>query len=109
MMHVTLQSRLYIRLLGLLLGIGLVFGLSLNHYLRVLLETEVADAPGARPLAVKAGAIRFEDVRFVETVHGPGGGKRFWLYRGVRAGQRDGANLTDCGAVPPDEATAVQR
>ncbi|MBI5114218.1 MAG: ABC transporter ATP-binding protein/permease [Rhodovulum sp.] len=27
-------------------------------------ETEVADAPGARPLAVKAGAIRFEDVRF---------------------------------------------
>ncbi len=38
-----LQTRLYLRLLAVILGIGLVFGLSLNHYLRVLLETEVAD------------------------------------------------------------------
>ena len=38
-----LRTRLYLRLLTVLLGIGLVFGLSLNHYLRVLLETEVAD------------------------------------------------------------------
>lgn len=43
MKHVTLQTQLYMRLLALLLGIGLLFGFSLNHYLRVLLETEVAD------------------------------------------------------------------
>ncbi|MBI4804545.1 MAG: DUF3365 domain-containing protein [Desulfovibrio sp.] len=43
MKRVTLQTRLYVRLLAVLLGIGLLFAVSLNHYLRVLLETEVAD------------------------------------------------------------------
>jgi signal transduction histidine kinase len=38
-----LRTRLLLRLLAVILGIGLVFGLSLNHYLRVLLETEVED------------------------------------------------------------------
>ena len=38
-----LRTKLYLRLLAVILGIGLVFGLSLNHYLRVLMETEVAD------------------------------------------------------------------
>lgn len=43
MKRTTLQTRLYLRLLAVLLGIGLLFAVSLNHYLRVLLETEVAD------------------------------------------------------------------
>ncbi|WP_243368114.1 c-type heme family protein [Fundidesulfovibrio soli] len=43
MKQARLQTRLSLRLLAVLLGIGLVFGLSLNHYLRVLLETEVSD------------------------------------------------------------------
>ncbi|WP_243358852.1 c-type heme family protein [Fundidesulfovibrio terrae] len=43
MKKARLQTRLLLRLLAVMLGIGLVFGLSLNHYLRVLLETEVAD------------------------------------------------------------------
>ncbi|WP_243310416.1 c-type heme family protein [Fundidesulfovibrio agrisoli] len=43
MKKARLQTRLSLRLLAVLLGIGLVFGLSLNHYLRVLLETEVSD------------------------------------------------------------------
>lgn len=43
MKHVTLQTGLYVRMLALLLGLGLLFGFSLNYYLRVLLETEIAD------------------------------------------------------------------
>jgi len=38
-----LKTRLYLRLLAVILGIGLVFGITLNHYLGVLLVTEVAD------------------------------------------------------------------
>ncbi|GFK93219.1 C4-dicarboxylate transport sensor protein DctB [Fundidesulfovibrio magnetotacticus] len=43
MKKAKLKTMLVIRLLAVTLGIGLVFGVSLNHYLRVLLETEVAD------------------------------------------------------------------
>jgi len=43
MKKANLKTMLGLRLLAVTLGIGLVFGVSLNHYLRVLLETEVAD------------------------------------------------------------------
>jgi signal transduction histidine kinase len=43
MKQVTLQTGLYVRVLTLLVGLGLLFGFSLNYYLRVLLETEIAD------------------------------------------------------------------
>jgi len=43
MKHPDLQTKLIARLLIGLAGFGLLFGLSLNYYLRSLMETEVAD------------------------------------------------------------------
>lgn len=43
MKHANLQTKLIARLLIVLLGFGLLFFFSLNHYLRSLMETEVAD------------------------------------------------------------------
>ncbi len=43
MKYTDLQTKLIARLLLALLGFGLLFGVSLNYYLRALMETEVAD------------------------------------------------------------------
>ena len=43
MRHDTLQTKLAIRLFLVLTGIGLLFGVSLNQYLRAVLEAEVSD------------------------------------------------------------------
>ena len=57
MKHTTLQTKLLARLFLVLLCIGLLFGFSLNFYLRNLLETEVAD---------KANLV-FSNVRAMQT------------------------------------------
>ncbi len=67
---------------------------------RVWLAFEVAETPERDHAAWVARPCRwFESVEYVATIDGPGGGKRFWLYRGVR---RDGSGgETACEVLPP--------
>ena len=83
---------------------------------RAWIAFEVGETPERDRAEWVARVCRwFEDVRFVEAVDGPGGGKRFWLYRGVRAGvtRREAdagvAEAAGCGASLPLDADAAAR
>ena len=69
---------------------------------RVWIAFEVAETPVRDHAAWVARPCRwFDAVEYVATIDGPGGGKRFWLYRGVRrAGSVEPAGLV-CDARPP--------
>lgn len=69
---------------------------------RAWIAFEVAETPMRDHAAWVARPCRwFEAVEHVATIDGPGGGKRFWLYRGVRrAGSVGPADLV-CDARPP--------
>lgn len=63
---------------------------------------EVAETPERDHASWVARPCRwFEAVEYVTTVEGPGGGKRFWLYRGVRRTGTDAVGAASCGAHPP--------
>lgn len=69
---------------------------------RVWMAFEVAETPERDLEAwVRRPCRWFEAVEYVATVEGPGGGKRFWVYGGVRRGggvAEEGGS--DCGALP---------
>ena len=59
---------------------------------------------GETPIRDQAAWVRrpcrwFERLEHVETVRGPGGGKTFWIYRGVRSSPEGGDRA--CGVAPP--------
>lgn len=69
---------------------------------RAWIAFEVAETPDREHAAWVARPCRwFQGVEYVATVEGPGGGKRFWLYRGVRRDAPPAFVAGDCGAVPP--------
>ncbi len=64
------------------------------------LAFEVGETPKAQRAAWVARTCQwFEGVEWVATVEGPGGGKRFWLYRGRRAAEPGDAK---CQPVLPE-------
>lgn len=70
---------------------------------RAWIAFEVGETPAAERAQWVGRVCRwFADVRFVETVEGPGGGKRFWLFEGRRAAPRaEGSAPGACSASPP--------
>lgn len=69
---------------------------------RAWLAFEVAETPERDHASWVARPCRwFEAVEYVATVEGPGGGKRFWLYRGVRRTGPAAIGAASCGAHPP--------
>lgn len=69
---------------------------------RAWIAFEVAETPEREHAAWVARPCRwFTSMEHVATVEGPGGGKRFWLYRGVRSGTDGSGQERQCGARPP--------
>lgn len=69
---------------------------------RAWIAFEVAETPERDHAAwVRRPCRWFDAVEHIATVDGPGGGKRFWLYRGIRAEGRPAEGETVCEARLP--------
>jgi len=69
---------------------------------RAWIAFEVAETPARDHAAWVVRPCRwFDGVEYVATVEGTGGGKRFWLYRGVRRAGAEAEGSASCGARPP--------
>lgn len=68
---------------------------------RAWMAFEVAETPEHdRQAWVRRPCRWFDAVEYVATVEGPGGGKRFWIYRGVRRGGSVAEGSIACGDLP---------